>query len=38
LDEIEIRGERLEKAKRKFKRPQVYTWNDIRNVWGYKEL
>jgi len=38
LDEIEIRGEPLERVRRPFAKPQLYTWDAIRSVWGAKEI
>jgi uncharacterized protein (DUF362 family) len=38
LAEIEVRGEKLESVRRKFVRPQIYTWPSIRNLWGVKEI
>ncbi len=38
LDEIEVRGEKLDRARQKFKRAQVYPWPSIRNFWGVKEV
>ena len=38
LDEIEIRGEALERIRRPFARPQLYAWNAIRPFWGAKEI
>jgi hypothetical protein len=38
LDEIEIRGEKLDAVRRNFVRPQVYPWNSIRTLWGFKEI
>ena len=38
LDEIEIRGEPLDRVRRPFARPQLYAWNAIRSVWGAKEI
>jgi uncharacterized protein (DUF362 family) len=38
LDEIEIRGERIEDAKRTFQRPNVVPWTSISPFWGNKEL
>lgn len=38
LDEIEVRGEKLESVRRKFKRPTLFAWKDLRNVWGAKEI
>jgi hypothetical protein len=34
LGEIEVRGEQVSRARRRFKKPQMSTWNDIRSVWG----
>ena len=38
LDEIEVRGETIERVARRFARPEVYAWKDIRDLWGYKEI
>jgi uncharacterized protein (DUF362 family) len=38
LDEIEVRGEKIESARQKFARPQVLPWASIRNFWGVKEI
>jgi uncharacterized protein (DUF362 family) len=38
LDEIEIRGEPLERVRRPFAKPQLYAWNAIRSMWGAKEI
>jgi uncharacterized protein (DUF362 family) len=38
FNEIEIRGEPLDRVRRPFARPQLYTWNAIRSVWGAKEI
>jgi len=38
LHEIEIRGEPLDRVRRPFVKPQLYTWNAIRSVWGAKEI
>ncbi len=38
LDEIEVRGERFELARRKFARALVLPWPSIRNFWGVKEI
>jgi uncharacterized protein (DUF362 family) len=38
LEEIEIRGEPLDRARRPFAKPQVYAWKTIRGAWGTKEL
>jgi len=38
LEEIEIRGEPLEGARRPFAKPQLVAWNAVRAVWGAKEI
>ena len=38
LEEIESRGEPLERVRRPFAKPQLYAWNAIRSVWGAKEI
>ena len=38
LEEIEIRGEPLERVRRPFVKPQLYAWEAIRSVWGAKEI
>jgi len=38
LEEIEIRGEPLDRVRRPFAKPQVVAWSAIRNFWGNKEL
>ncbi len=38
LDEIEVRGEKLDDARRKFLRPLVVPWSAIRNFWAVKEI
>jgi uncharacterized protein (DUF362 family) len=38
LDEIEVRGEKLEAVRRRFARPQILPWPSIRNFWGVKEI
>jgi len=38
LDEIEVRGCRVDEAARAFVRPQVVPWSAINRVWGVKEL
>lgn len=38
LHEIEIRGERLDRVRRPFLKPQLYTWNAIRPYWGSREI
>ncbi len=38
LDEIEIRGAKLDDVKRPFVKPTIYTWNSIRHRFGAEEL
>lgn len=38
LDQIEIRGERLDTVRRQFQKPQVVSWNSIRPYWAQKEI
>jgi hypothetical protein len=38
LDEIEIRGHRIDEARRPFVRPHVVPWTSINRFWGTKEL
>ncbi len=38
LDEIEVRGEKLDRIRRKFVRPEIYSWPSIRDVFGVKEI
>jgi uncharacterized protein (DUF362 family) len=38
LDEIEVRGEKPDSVRRKFARPQVFSWPSIRDYWGVKEI
>jgi uncharacterized protein (DUF362 family) len=38
LEEIEVRGEKLENVRRPFAKPRIVTWESIRGVWGFKEL
>jgi uncharacterized protein (DUF362 family) len=38
LDEIEIRGESVSSVKRRFNRPQLTAWNDIRSSWGVQVI
>jgi uncharacterized protein (DUF362 family) len=38
LDEIEVRGLRIDQAKRAFVRPSVVPWASINRLWGVKEL
>jgi len=38
LEEVEIRGEPVDSARRPFAKPQLVAWNAIRSVWGSKEI
>ena len=38
LDEIEVRGEKLDAVRRAFVRPQIRSWASIRDYWGVKEI
>jgi uncharacterized protein (DUF362 family) len=38
LDMIEVRGESISSVRRRFVRPQMVTWNDIRSVLGVQEV
>jgi len=38
IDQIEVRGETLEGARRPFVRPHVIPWESIGGVWGVEEL
>jgi uncharacterized protein (DUF362 family) len=38
LDEIEVRGAPIADVARPFARPRLYTWNEIRSVWGARQL
>jgi uncharacterized protein (DUF362 family) len=38
LDEIEVRGEPVERARRVFAKPHLVAWNNIRAFWGAKEI
>ena len=38
LDEIEIRGESVERVRRKFERPQILPWSVVRNFWATREI
>ena len=38
LGEIEIRGEKLDRVRRAFIKPQINAWNSIRTLWGFKEI
>ncbi len=38
LDEIEVRGEPLDRVRRRFVKPQMFEWKTIRPFWGAKEI
>ena len=38
IDEIEIRGESIEKVSRNFKKPDILPWNSINKLWGIEEI
>ena len=38
LEEIEIRGEPIQRARRAFAKPQLVAWNAIRPYWGNQEI
>jgi hypothetical protein len=38
LDDIEIRGLRIDQCKRKFVKPNIYKWTDVSSSFGAKEL
>lgn len=38
LDEIEVRGEPIQRVRRAFVKPEVYAWNAIRPFWGNQEI
>ncbi len=38
MDEIEIRGEKIENVRRSFRRPNIVPWTDISPVWGKQEI
>jgi uncharacterized protein (DUF362 family) len=38
LDEVEVRGEKISRVRRPFKKPELVTWDEIRSVWGFKEM
>jgi uncharacterized protein (DUF362 family) len=38
LDQIEIRGEPLDRARRAFLKPQLHTWDAIRHLFGAQEI
>jgi len=38
LDDIELRGERPRDVGKRFVKPNIYAWKDIRNSWGVREI
>jgi len=38
LEEIEVRGEKMEAVRRNFAKPHISLWNTINKLWGYEEL
>ena len=38
IDDIEIRGEKIENVKRDFVKPNVVPWTDINKLWGVQEI
>ncbi len=38
LEDIEVRGEKIASVERALKKPQIFAWNSISNVWGVKEM
>jgi uncharacterized protein (DUF362 family) len=38
LDEIEVRGEKLDGVRRMFVKPRINAWNSIRTLWAFKEI
>jgi uncharacterized protein (DUF362 family) len=38
INEIEVRGERVENVRHKFVKPNIVLWNSIKNSWGVQEL
>ncbi|MGB2960097.1 MAG: hypothetical protein WBD30_14505, partial [Bacteroidota bacterium] len=38
LDEVEVRGEKLESVRRRFRKPDIVSWDSICRSWGVKEL
>jgi uncharacterized protein (DUF362 family) len=38
LEAIEVRGEEVSSVRRRFARPQLNAWNDIRSVWGVQKM
>jgi len=38
VDEIEVRGEPIDRVRRVFAKPRLVAWNDIRPFWGAREI
>ncbi len=38
LDEIEVRGAKIEEVRRNFVRPTLYPWSSVRTQWGVREM
>jgi len=38
MDEIEVRGEKIEDVRRSFRRPNIYSWPEVSPVWGNQEI
>jgi len=38
LSEIELRGDSLDQVRRPFQKPMLFKWNNIRELWGAKEI
>ena len=38
IEEIKIRGEKLDKVKRTFTKPNIVQWTDINQFWGVQEI
>ena len=38
MNEIEIRGEKIEDVRRSFRRPNIVQWSEISPVWGNQEI
>ncbi len=38
LDDIELRGERPRDVGKRFVKPNIYAWKDIRDSWGVREI
>ncbi len=38
LSDIEVRGDTIESVQRKFVRPHLYTWDEIRNSWAVNNM